>query len=224
MYFFSSTHLCFSHIDVELYFHGPDQFLDLSGRMGYKLYRGETWQSQITIRDTNIIERDFTAEEEDWDIKRLGKTCTNEGFDKCVYDMLARDMRDATEDHCTVPYIKDATTICTKGKDVNIASTIATNLLINGEHVCNHPCRSVTVNLGGKNYQNVSMEQQDFAVLDLYFLPLATQNNEKEMYTLLNLWSEIGGYVGLLLGYSLFSFFRWINKGFETLIERMKTD
>ena len=42
---------------MKLYFHGPDQFLDLSGRMGYKLYRGEIMQSQITVTDTKILER-----------------------------------------------------------------------------------------------------------------------------------------------------------------------
>jgi hypothetical protein len=54
-----------SHIDVKLYFHGPDQYSDSSGRMGYKLYLGEEMQSQIRFRDITMLERDALEEEED---------------------------------------------------------------------------------------------------------------------------------------------------------------
>ncbi len=37
--------------DVKIYFHAPGQYLDLSGRMGYKLYTGETMQSQLSFHD-----------------------------------------------------------------------------------------------------------------------------------------------------------------------------
>ena len=57
-----------SHIDVKIYFHGPDQYSDSSGRMGYKLYRGETMQSQIRISDIELLEREVEVKtEEDLD-------------------------------------------------------------------------------------------------------------------------------------------------------------
>ena len=42
-----------------------DQFLDLSGRMGYKLYLGEIMQSQITVTDITILERNQKKDEDD---------------------------------------------------------------------------------------------------------------------------------------------------------------
>ena len=103
----------FSKIDVKLYFHGPDQFLDLSGRMGYKLYKGEIMQSQITVTDITILERDVKKDENDPNYKKGQKTCSNELYDDCIYNMLARTMREDTKDNCTVPYIRDDSNICT---------------------------------------------------------------------------------------------------------------
>jgi hypothetical protein len=212
----------FSNIDVELYFHGPGQFLDFSGRMPYRLYRGETMQSQITIGDTHIIERDVTDEEDDLDNKETSKTCTDEVYDDCVYEMMDREMREKTEDNCTVPYMRDVSKVCRKKKDVHMSSLIATSLVTNGEHDCNIPCHSVTVDLAARNYQNTSTENQEYALLDLYFLPTARLTTEKLLYNGLKIFAEIGGYVGLLLGYSLFSLVRWINRAFETMIRKME--
>ena len=213
-----------SHIDVELYFHGPDQFLDLSGRMGYKLYRGEKMESQMTIKDYIILERDEIDYEDDdlfsFKSAEANKTCTNDIFDDCVYDVMAKEMIDNTGDKCTAPYVRDPIKICTKERDIYAASRIATNLLANGEHGCLNQCHWVTVDLGAKNYQNVTTDK--YALLDLYFLPTATKNTEKLLYTILHLFGEIGGYLGLLLGYSLFSFFGWMNQVFVVKIRKME--
>ena len=48
---FSFVNPFFSKKDVKVYFHRYDQYLDLSGRMGYKIYRGETVQSQVQWHD-----------------------------------------------------------------------------------------------------------------------------------------------------------------------------
>ena len=209
---------------MELFFHGPDQFLDLSGRMGYKLYRGEKMESQMTIKDYIILERDEINHEGDgffsFYSEEANKTCANDVFDDCVYDVMAREMRDNTGDKCTAPYVRDPIRICTKERDIYAASRIATNLLANMEHGCLNPCHWVTVDLGLKNYQNYTTD--DYALLDLYFLPTATKNTEKLLYTILHLFAEIGGYLGLLLGYSLFSFFGWMNQVFVEKIQQLE--
>ena len=108
-----------SHIDVKIYFHGPDQYSDSSGRMGYKLYRGETMQSQIRIADIELLEREVEGKiEEDSDTalesqsalnereeRGHNKTCSNEPFDKCLFSKLIKDMKANTEDNCTAPFI-----------------------------------------------------------------------------------------------------------------------
>ena len=96
-------------MDVELYFHAPGQFLDLFGRMAYKLYRGEVMQTQITIRDSNELEKEAADDENYFGFQNTTKkSCTTDLYDDCVYNILKRDMRENTEDNCTAPYVKDA--------------------------------------------------------------------------------------------------------------------
>ena len=210
-------------MDVKLYFHAPGQFLDLFGRMGYKLYRGEVMQTQITIRDSNELEKEVAEDENYFGFeKTTKKSCTTDLYDDCVYNMLNRDMLENTEDGCTAPYVKDAYNICTKQKDILMASEIVTNIIKHGAHSCNVPCHSVGVDLGAKNYQNLTIVRQPFAVLELYLLPTALQTTEKLLYTRLRLLAEIGGYIGLLCGYSLFSFLRWINGRFDKKIKQLE--
>ena len=222
---FIQIYFFFSHIDVKLYFHGPDQFLDLSGRMGYKLYRGEIMQSQVTVTDITLIERNLEEDEEDANSKEGTKTCTNEIYDDCIYGMLARVMRENTEDNCTVPYVRDDSKICTKPNDINTTFWIAWNRVTNQKKDCNVPCHSASVNLGAKNYQkepNSTIASQTHALLYLYYAPRATQSIEHWLYTILSLFAEIGGYVGLLLGYSLFNLASSISDVIETRIKRME--
>ena len=186
-------------------------------------------ESQMTIKDYIILERDEVEYDEDdlfnFKSEDANKTCTNEVFDDCVYDVMAREMKDNTGDKCTAPYVRDPIRICTKERDIYAASKIATNLISNGEHGCLNPCHWVTVDLGAKNYQTDNLKNftsDDYALLDLYFLPTATQNREKLLYTILHLFAEIGGYLGLLLGYSMFSFFGWINQVFVEKIQQLE--
>ena len=186
-------------------------------------------ESQMTIKDYIILERDEVEYDEDdlfnFKSEDANKTCTNEVFDDCVYDVMAREMKENTGDKCTAPYVRDPIRICTKERDIYAASKIATNLISNGEHGCLNPCHWVTVDLGAKNYQTDNLKNftsDDYALLDLYFLPTATQNREKLLYTILHLFAEIGGYLGLLLGYSMFSFFGWINQVFVEKIQQLE--
>jgi len=46
-----------SYIDVKVYFHAPNQFLDLNGRMGYKIRLGERIEGQVNYEDIRLISR-----------------------------------------------------------------------------------------------------------------------------------------------------------------------
>ena len=209
---------------MKLYFHGPDQFLDLSGRMGYKLYRGDIMQSQITVEEITILERDMTEDNNDPDFKEGEKTCSNENYDDCIYNMLSRIMRENTEDNCTVPYIRDNSNICTKPKDINTTFWIAWNRVTNQKKDCNVPCHSTTVHLGAKNYKTKTIEEQSHGLLYLYYAPRVTKSTEHLLYTVLNLFAEIGGYVGLILGYSLFHVAEIITSAIETKVKKMEDE
>ena len=77
--------------------------------MGYKLYRGETMQSQIRIRDIQLLDRAVVKQREDEELEEFeqkhNKTCSNEPFDDCLFTTLIQDMKDKSVDNCTAPFI-----------------------------------------------------------------------------------------------------------------------
>ena len=187
-------------------------------------------QSQITVTDITILERNVEKDEDDPNFKEGSKTCSEEIYDDCIYEMLGRVMRESTEDNCTVPYIREYATngtnssICTEPDDIKTAFQIAWDRVTNQKKDCNIPCHSLTVNLGAKNYQNKTIAKQDYALLYLYYAPRVTMSIEHFLYTVLNLFAEIGGYVGLILGYSLFNCASWISGAIETKVKRMESE
>ncbi len=54
-YLISTNFSISSCIPVKIYFHNIDQFLDLSGRMGYKISMGEQVQSQVSYEVIDLI-------------------------------------------------------------------------------------------------------------------------------------------------------------------------
>ena len=84
--------------------------------MGYKLYRGETMQSQIRINDIQLLERSLALENSNTAVEseiptnkrkenKHNTTCSNEPFDQCLFSTLIKDMKANTEDNCTAPFI-----------------------------------------------------------------------------------------------------------------------
>ena len=67
-------------------------------------------QSQIRIRNIELLSRDVSKQQEKEDIanddeKEHNKTCSNEPFDYCLFSTLIKDMKAMTEDNCTAPFI-----------------------------------------------------------------------------------------------------------------------
>jgi hypothetical protein len=58
--------------------------------------------------------------------------------------------------------------------------------------------------------------------ITLYFQPRVMRSEEHHLYTVLSLLAEIGGYVGLLLGYSLLHAASSISSFLETKIKIME--
>ena len=195
---------------VKVYFHKPEQFLDLSGRMGYKIYLGEVVQAQISVQDNHQLDRILENGE---------RTCSDHHYDNCIYDMLAREMQSRTEDNCTVPWVLKSSRICTKPHDINTTFWIAWNRVTNQKKDCMIPCHSLQVTVGGKNYQNTTKTK---GYLYLYFAPRVPKSTEHFLYTFLSLIAEIGGYVGLLLGYSLFNLAAWTSDLIQAKIKDME--
>ena len=130
-------------------------------------------------------------------------------------------MRSSTTQNCTVPWTKNNSMICTDPEDIEKAFSISwdrgTNQVI---HIgnqsifvrnivkisylqmkdCKKPCRSLQVAINGDN-----VFSSNETILRLYFESIFTKSQEKYLYPLRSLFAEIGGYVGIFLGYSLLS-------------------
>ena len=76
--------------------------------------------------------------------------------------------------------------------------------------------------VGAKNYELLpaAAKKPLFSQVLYYFPPRIMVSEEKFFYTFLSLMAEIGGYVGLLLGVSLFHFADWLTHLAEGQIEK----
>ncbi len=84
---------------------------------------------------------------------------------------------------------------------------------------CTIPCKALLVTLSGKN---IEPRKDNTGQAFFYFPPRIVQNREKHFYSTLSLVAEIGGYVGLLLGVSLFHLARGFNQLLEEKISKMR--
>ena len=181
-------------------------------------------ESQADVTEIIMLGR-YLQEKRDYGIARSTtgkKSCSNEAYADCIYDMLDRLMRKSTEDNCTVPYIRGADSICTKPNDINTTFWIAWNRVTNQLKDCNLPCHYVTANLGAKNYIKNNISDQEHATLYIYYPSRLSKATEHWHYTTLDLFAEIGGYVGLILGYSLFNLASWMIAAVESKINKLK--
>ena len=121
----------FSSIAAKVYFHANSQFLDLSGRLGHKVYLGRRYESQITVQDALQIE--YKNVHNGIIIYDSDRKCSHERYDKCMYDTLSSTMQRETEDNCTVPWLPGELKICTKPHDINKTFWIAWNRITNQE-------------------------------------------------------------------------------------------
>ena len=97
-------------METKVYFHAMHQFLDLSGRMGKKIYMGDRVESQLTVQE--ILQKEYKNVPNGITLSGKRKMCSHEIYDRCMYAKIANLMRKHTEDNCTVPWILDDKNIC----------------------------------------------------------------------------------------------------------------
>ena len=79
-------------MNAKIYIHSKDQFLDLSGRMGYKTYLGERFECQITLNE--IIQKEYKNVKNAIALSSKDKTCSYDIYDDCIYEKVAKIMKD----------------------------------------------------------------------------------------------------------------------------------
>ena len=71
------------------------------------------------------------------------------------------------------------------------------------------PCEYLLVTLGGKNLRLRKGEDHYHGSAYFYFPQRVMLSREHHFYSFLSMVAEVGGYVGLILGVSLFHLVRW---------------
>jgi hypothetical protein len=179
---------------VKVYFHGNSQFLDLSGRLGHKVYLGRHYESQITIQDALQIE--YKNVHNGIVFYDSDQKCSKERYDKCMYDTLRSAMQTETEDNCTAPWLSGNLQICTKPRDIKKVFWIAWNRITNQKRDCLKPCHTTLITVGGKNVQKQEDKPKE-GHLVAYFSSNIAQSREQYFITVIKLAGQIGGYIGL---------------------------
>ncbi len=151
------------------------------------------------------------------------KTCVNQNYDKCMYKAL--ETRMLNEAGCRVPFIvpqlKEKTPICEEPMAANTSYWIAWTRVTNQLDDCVVPCKSLVVDVGGKNTRD---NNKTYGEAYFYYAPRIATNEEEVLYTFLSMVAEIGGYVGLLLGFSIFHFIGWISDSINLRVRALEAE
>ena len=199
--------------------HEKNQFLDFSGRMGHEVNQGEKVTLQININEVTQIEKELNMEPKYSGENPTGfdTICERMIYDNCMYEQLTKLMIKETQQKCTVPWFPPEFsiglignhTVCSEEKDVNASYWIYYQRITNQQNDCNRPCKSMVLNIGGKNYEynaDQTKDNQTYGVGLFYFSMTATKTEESYLYSFSSLIADIGGYMGMLLGFSFLDF------------------
>ena len=179
-----------------------DTFYNLDTRKDFVL-QDSSVQYYVDYQDKREMER----------IKEGVKTCKDRDYDQeCVYQKFDEEIRASTSTSCNVPWAKNNTNICTKSEDVKLALVIVKNITTQGVQECLKVCHSMPMVFTGGDAHGKPGKKP---AIKLFFQPVVSQSIEKYLYTLLNLFAEVGGYVGIMVGYSLLSFAEYLYERFR---------
>ena len=212
-------------MDTRVYFHSKDQFLDLSGRRGNKVFKGKRYELQINVQDT--LQLEYKNVHNGIILYDSDRKCSHESYDKCMYQTLTRNMVEETEDSCTVPWVpKDpryVSRICTKPEDVNKTFWIGWSRITNQKGDCLKPCHTTLINVGAKNEQK--NKKNDYAQLYVYFSSSVVQSKEHYFITIVKLAGQIGGYIGLFrLSITILNLIKFNSLIEDTLLRKKKDE
>ena len=123
-------------------------------------------------------------------------------FDNCMYHQMSQIMTQSV--NCTVPWMPNKDNICKGKSDREKAFDIYQKNRRNQKDICPNSCLFTNMYFGPPVTGFTNAEDSDEAHAIFYFRRDIKTTSEYYLYSLLSMLAEIGGYVGLLLGASLF--------------------
>ena len=122
--------------------------------------------------------------------------------DKCIHNHLEKESK--RKFGCVTPFGLKKDNICKNDDKAKNAYNMYKNYRLNGLKMTNYSCLEPCTYMGIKIIKGSEVEYDDGAMLVLYFNEYIQEISNYYSYDSLSFIAEIGGYVGLFLGYSIF--------------------
>ena len=209
-----------------MFLHMPNQYHYTSNGVSYSIDTSKKTVYQIGFSNHQQLER----------TKANGRmSCKKHNYDKCFEDLQYRRMVEVSIDNCTAPWYEksmvldarlfviqpliftsfranDNSNICTKAKDVNATVWVSQDMLQSIRQYCPSPCYTMQVSASG---DNVVQAKAGKPQLILYFQTRIQMGDENYLYPALSLFAEVGGFMGLILGYSILNMAEFVVSTFD---------
>ena len=101
--------------------------------------------------------------------------------------------------------LSNTSKICSDDEDVKKALASYLEVANLQRSQCMQPCRSMPITITNVGKDDLSTSEEQHKTI-LQFQPWITISYQKEHYDFLSLLAEVGGYMGLLCGYSILYF------------------
>ena len=114
----------------------------------------------------------------------------------------------------------DNSKACTDGTEAARSIILYIKFLRQSSATCLIPCKVLTaVSLSGRSGGQVKAKDYFYSLADIEFQPWIETAKERTLYSSLSLFAEVGGYVGIFVGYSLLnlaeSIYNILSKGYS---------
>ena len=114
----------------------------------------------------------------------------------------------------------DNSKICTKKSDVRAAISVASSMTKSVSKHCQSPCNTMQVSVLGNNVVGEGRPGGKPQVR-LFFQSKVMIGREEYLYNFLSFFAEVGGYVGLILGFSLLNLTQLVITALEKMISKI---
>ena len=126
--------------------------------------------------------------------------CENYDFDfECVEKKFKNHIQTLTSENCTLPNTGQSIPMCRNPDDMKRALDEVKRIAEIDIHNCTKVCLTMPMTFIGGQVNSRSGKPS----LNLRFQPWISTAVEKDLYTWGSLGAEIGGYVGIMVGYSI---------------------
>ncbi|XP_023334500.1 uncharacterized protein LOC111705999 isoform X2 [Eurytemora carolleeae] len=191
---------------TDIFIHHEGQFLSPDSRSRVDVDKGSFVKIAINHEVVQLLPDVGTC------VAGYGPNLTD-SYDDCIfsnlYDLMIQNVG------CAVPFLPNVINICVEENQRQQAFNIYQENRRNQKNICANPCTFTNMYFGPPVTGKSQIELADIGRAVFYYRRSVKYTEEYVRYTWLSMVAELGGYTGLLLGYSLLH----LSKIFDPILE-----